>query len=239
MDCLNVNGGYTAKGICAHEYINIRKRICWILSYLGRLAEGRPSKFREVLSMNKEELSKRLVFEGVPLNAYGLDGGWKDDTWWLQRTPTGWEVCCVKYELRPHWWSCLLYFILPSLKRRPSNIIRQCTKTSWSNVLVRRCRRQLTITTGKIGELLIGRWIFWRSSASVKIDDKELRESRVIRKITHNLVNNQFYPLTLFNQTLKQTSSWPNMVRIEQAMRVPPVCSCSMPDALLMTHLGR
>nr|WP_274434134.1 NUDIX domain-containing protein [Alicyclobacillus sp. ALC3] len=44
-------------------------------------------------------------------------------------------------------------------------------------------------------------------SELVAIDDTELRESRVIRKITHNLINNHLYPLTLFNQTLKQTSS--------------------------------
>ena len=44
-------------------------------------------------------------------------------------------------------------------------------------------------------------------SELVKKDDKELRESRVIRQITHNLIHNHLYPITLFNQTLNQTSS--------------------------------
>ena len=44
-------------------------------------------------------------------------------------------------------------------------------------------------------------------SELVEMDDKELRESRVIRQITHNLMSHQFYPLTLFNQTLRQIST--------------------------------
>ncbi len=44
-------------------------------------------------------------------------------------------------------------------------------------------------------------------SELAKTDDKELRKSRVIRKITHNLISHHLYPITLFNQTLDQTSS--------------------------------
>lgn len=39
-----------------------------------------------------------------------------------------------------------------------------------------------------------------------KFDNKELREPRVIRQITYNLLNHNFYPLTVFNQPLMNVS---------------------------------
>lgn len=47
-------------------------------------------------------------------------------------------------------------------------------------------------------EIIDTRWV--KTSNLENIEDQELREASVIRQITKNLLNHNFYPLTVFNQ---------------------------------------
>ena len=48
------------------------------------------------------------------------------------------------------------------------------------------------------------KWI--KISEFEKFDNKELREPRVLRQIMYNLTKHNFYPITVFNQTLMNVS---------------------------------
>lgn len=60
------------------------------------------------------------------------------------------------------------------------------------------------LNIGTDEEIIDTRWV--KISDLENIENQELREASVIRQITNNLLNHNFYPLTVFNQPLMPVS---------------------------------